>query len=97
MDKLPKEPRIVGEVEKCLRNAGFWITRRQWLKNGDCLLTFKGVESPFACFSLSHALLMESRMIEADAEAFAVSVRELDTYIQNTREQWAPHARALLN
>ena len=92
-----RDPRIVGDVERCLRNAGFWITGRAWQKDGSCCIKFTSMAAPLAHFTLSHELLIESVAMEADPVAYAESVDRLGDYIKKTKGTWAPNAKALLN
>ena len=92
-----RDPRIVGDVERCLRKAGFWITGRAWRENGSCCIRFTAMAAAIAHFELSHELLIESAAMEADPDAYTESLDRLGDYIEKTKERWAPHAKALLN
>ena len=92
-----RDPRIIADVERCLRNAGFWITGRAWQEDGSCCIKFSGMAVPLVHFTLSHELLIESVAMEADPDAYDSSLDKLGVYIEKTKERWAPHGKALLN
>ncbi len=94
-----KDPQLVIDVELALRKSGFWITSRNWLPDGCCILRFKGIQTPFCHFKLSHELLIESAaMLDAGQPAeYQGSIAQIEAFIAANRSTWAPLAKAMLN
>ena len=89
-----REPRLVAALELALRKRGFFITRRFYRENGDCVIRFRAIAGPFAGFCLAHELIVES---ETHSGVLAIAEVDNEILIDSLMGEMAPFKQALLN
>lgn len=91
------DPPIIAGVERALRERGFFILRRFYTKNGDCVIRFRAMAGPFVGFRLDHELLIASQDAGPGASLQTDALAETMAYVDTHSAEMAPFAKALRN